>query len=93
MTKSIAAFQDEHGRITGWPSDRRRAHQLAILDFLTGLFEAGVSYDQGQVDQILADHSTVEDPTVLLRELVDGDYLTSADGVYWRADGRPAGRS
>ncbi|WP_309570192.1 DUF2087 domain-containing protein [Deinococcus sp.] len=92
MTKSIAAFQDEHGRITGWPSDRRRAHQLAILDYLTGLFEAGVSYDQGQVDQILADHSTVDDPTVLLRELVDGDYLATADGSYWRADARPGAR-
>ncbi|GHF31800.1 hypothetical protein HNQ07_000501 [Deinococcus metalli] len=89
MTKSIAAFQDEHGRITGWPSDRRRAHQLAILDYLTGLFDPGVSYDQGQVDQVLADHSTLADPTLLLRELVEGDYLATADGMYWRADGRP----
>ena len=52
-----------------------------------------MSYDQGQVDQILADHSTVEDPTVLLRELVDGDYLATADGMYWRADARPGPRS
>ena len=92
MTKSISDFQDEHGRITGWPSDRRRAHQLAIRDYLTGLFEPGVSYDQGQVEQILADHSTLEDPSLLLNELVDSDYLASGDGVYWRADGRPGAR-
>lgn len=92
MTKSIMDFQDEFGRITTWPSDRRRAHQLAILHHLKGLFETGVSYDQGQVQQILADHSTLEDSSVLLTELLDGDYLATADGLYWRADGRPGAR-
>ncbi|MBB6016241.1 DUF2087 domain-containing protein [Deinococcus radiopugnans] len=89
MTKSINDFQDDYGRITAWPSKRRRAHQMAILDYLTGLFEPGVSYDQGQVERILADHSTLEDPSVLLTELLDSEYLTTADGAYWRADGRP----
>ncbi|GGO24017.1 DUF2087 domain-containing protein [Deinococcus humi] len=89
MTKSITDFQDEHGRITAWPSKRRRAHQMAILDYLTGLFEPGVSYNQGQVEGVLADHSTLEDPSVLLTELLEGEYLTTADGAYWRADGRP----
>ena len=91
MTKSIAAFQDEHGRITGWPSDRRRAHQLAILDHLTGLFEPGRRYSEGEVSGILRDHSTLEDPAGLLTELVDGDYLATEDGSYWRADARPNG--
>lgn len=89
MTKSITDFQDEHGRITAWPSKRRRAHQMAILDYLTGLFEPGVSYDQGQVEETLADHSTLADPSVLLTELLEGEYLATADGAYWRADGRP----
>lgn len=89
MTKSIAAFQDEHGRITGWPSDRRRAHQLAILDHLTGLFEPGRRYTGDEVMDLLRDHSTLDDPGVLLAELVDGDYLTPGDGAYWRADSRP----
>ena len=91
MTKSIAAFQDEHGRITGWPSDRRRAHQLAILDHLTGLFEPGRRYSEAEVTALLHDHSTLEDPAVLLTELVDGDYLAAGDGSYWRADARPNG--
>ncbi|PTA69045.1 DUF2087 domain-containing protein [Deinococcus arcticus] len=92
MTKSIHDFQDEHGRITGWPSDRRRAHQLAILDYLTGLFEPGVSYDPAQVQGVLADHSTLEDPGILLTELVEADYLATDGQVYWRADGRPGAR-
>ncbi|CAM4411578.1 DUF2087 domain-containing protein [Deinococcus marmoris] len=89
MTKSISDFQDDHGRIIAWPSKRRRVHQMAILDYLTGLFEPGVSYNQGQVERVLADHSTLEDPSVLLTELLDSEYLTTADGAYWRADGRP----
>ncbi len=89
MTKSINDFQDDHGRITAWPSKRRRVHQMAILDYLTGLFEPGVSYNQGQVERVLADHSTLEDPSVLLTELLDSEYLATADGAYWRADGRP----
>ncbi len=93
MTKSIHDFQDEYGRITVWPSDRRKAHQLAILHHLKGLFETGVSYTQGEVERILADHSTLEDPSVLLTELVEGDYLATADGSYWRADGRPGPRT
>ncbi|AAF10680.1 MULTISPECIES: DUF2087 domain-containing protein [Deinococcus] len=94
MTKSIADFQDEHGRVTGWPSDRRRAHQLAILDHLKNLFESGAGYSREQVIQLLSDHTTLEDPALLLRELLEGDYLTGDGDVFWRADGRPAaGRS
>lgn len=89
MTKSIHDFQDEHGRITEWPSDRRTAHQQAILHYLRGLFETGQGYSEAEVMQILGDHSTLEDNSVLLNELLDGDYLGTDGGVYWRADGRP----
>ena len=89
MTKSIHDFQDEYGRITAWPSDRRRAHQLAILDHLKNLLEAGVSYSPEQLRGLLADHSTLEDVGVLVDELVESDYVTQGGGRYWRADARP----
>ncbi|RJF71398.1 MULTISPECIES: DUF2087 domain-containing protein [Deinococcus] len=92
MTKSIHDFQDEHGRITYWPSDRRKAHQQAVLHYLRGLFETGVSYQQGEVEQILTDHSTLEDPSILLTELLESDYLVTDGETYWRADGRPSSR-
>lgn len=92
MTKSIHDFQDEHGRITSWPSPRRKAHQQAILHHLKGLFETGVSYEQGEVEQILADHSTLEDPSILLTELLEGAYLATDGENFWRADGRPGSR-
>lgn len=89
MTKSIHDFQDEYGRITNWPSKRRLEHQQAILHHLRGLFETGQGYTEAEVMQVLSDHSTLEDNSVLLDELLEGDYLGTDDGVYWRKDGRP----
>lgn len=91
MTKSIAAFQDEHGRITSWPSDRRRAHQLAVLSHLSAQLEAGKLYSEDEMDTFLNDQSTVEDTSVLRRELIDGDYLMNENGSYWKAGSRPTG--
>lgn len=93
MTKSIHDFQDEHGRITAWPSNRRKAHQQAILHHLRGLFETGVSYQQGEVEQILADHTTFADEVNIISELLEADYLATDGQIYWRADGRPGGRT
>lgn len=89
MNKNIQTFLDEHGRLTTWPSDRRRAHQLAILDHLRVLFEGGVVYSQEEALGILKDHATLPNLQVLLDELVDGDYLTKQENRYWRADSRP----
>lgn len=92
MTKSIHDFQDEYGRITGWPSDRRRAHQLAILDHLKNLLESGRSYSEAEFRSLLQEHTTLEDVSVLVGELVESSYVAVGSGHYWRADGRP-GRS
>lgn len=89
MTKSIHDFQDEYGRITGWPSDRRRAHQLAILDHLKNLLESGRSYSEEDLRSLLAEHTTLDDVSVLIRELVESGYVATDDASYWRADGRP----
>lgn len=89
MTKSIHDFQDEYGRITSWPSDRRLAHQQAILHYLRGLFETGKGYSEQEVMQVLDEHAALEDNSVLLNELLEGDYLGTDGALYWRADGRP----
>ncbi|WP_092262612.1 DUF2087 domain-containing protein [Deinococcus reticulitermitis] len=89
MTKSIHDFQDEYGRITSWPSDRRRAHQLAILDHLKNLLESGRSYSEEDLRSLLAEHTTLDDVSVLIRELVESSYVATDDSSYWRADGRP----
>ena len=88
MTKSIAAFQDEHGRVSGWPSDRRRAHQLAVLSHLAGLLDGGRLYSEDELLTFLDDQATI-DPQLLKAELLEGNYLSSDDQQYWKAGSRP----
>ncbi len=90
-TRGLSAFQDSRGRISGWPSARRRDMQIAVLEALAVHFEGGRSYSEGEVNNLLKVHSTLEDFALLRRELVEGDYLArTPDGsAYWRADGRP----
>lgn len=90
MTKSIHDFQDEHGRIVTWPSDRRLSHQQAILHYVRSLFETGRGYSEEEIFQILDDHSSISEK--LLAELLDAQYLGTDGALYWRADGRPVHR-
>ena len=92
MAKNIESFLDEHGRVTAWPSKRRRAHQLAALEHLAGLFVGGRHYSEAEVNALLREHTTLEDFALLRRELVEADYLArTPDGrAYWRANMRPA---
>lgn len=92
MAKSISAFLDEHGRVTAWPSKRRRAHQRAALEYLAALFEGGRRYGEAEVNALLREHTTLEDFALLRRELVEGDYLArTPDGAsYWRVNSRPS---
>lgn len=91
MKNNITAFQDEHGRVTTWPSDRRHASQHAVLEHLRLLFEVGVGYSRAEALALLADHA-LPDSELLLRELLDADYLVTQEERLWRADGRPAPR-
>lgn len=91
MFKSFDGFTDDYGRITAWPSDKRTQHQMAILDHLTGLFESGRIYSPEEVSTMLRDHADESLETTLLTELTEGDYLTSDERGYWRADSRPTG--
>ncbi len=91
MTKSIAAFQDEHGRVTSWPSDRRRVHQLAVLSHLAAHLEGGRLYSGAEMDAYLGEQTTLDDTAMLRRELVEGDYLMTEGGQYWKAGSRPTG--
>lgn len=86
MTKSIHDFQDEHGRIVFWPSDRRLAHQQAILHHLRGLFDTEKAYSEEEILTVLNEHSTLAER--LLTELLDADYLGTDGALYWRNDGR-----
>ena len=91
MTKSIAAFQDEHGRVTSWPSNRRRVHQLAVLSHLAAQLDGGRLYSEADLNTFLSEQTTLEDVALLRRELVEGDYLMTDAENYWKAGSRPTG--
>lgn len=92
MSKSIHMFQDEHGRVISWPSDRRRMHQIAILEHLSHLFDGGELYSEAAVMQSLQDHTEGLDCEMLRGELVDSDYLVTDGQHYWKAGSRPEKR-
>ena len=90
--QGISAFQDEKGRVSLWPSARRRTAQLAVLEHLAAFFEGGRVYTDGEVTALLQLRSTLDNPALLKRELVASDYLTHDENAntYWRSNGRPS---
>jgi len=63
----------------------RQARRRRLLDVIAQAFEPGVRYDERRVSLFLgAIHS---DYAALRRYLVDEQFLSRADGEYWRSGG------
>jgi hypothetical protein len=63
----------------------RQARRRLLLDVIAQAFEPGVRYDERRVSLFLgAIHS---DYAALRRYLVDEQFLSRADGEYWRSGG------
>ena len=91
--QGISAFQDEKGRVCLWPSERRRTAQLAVMEHLAAFFEGGRVYTDGEVSAMLRVRSTLDDLSLLKRELIASEYLSHDESAntYWRSNGRPTG--
>ncbi|HEY8169641.1 MAG TPA: DUF2087 domain-containing protein [Candidatus Limnocylindria bacterium] len=76
----IAFFRD--GRLTAMP--RRRPMKLAACAHLASRFEPGRSYDEAEVNAILADDAP--DHATLRRHLVDEGFLRRDHGTYRRVE-------
>jgi len=74
-------------RLTSLPSNRSK--RLLVLERLALEFEAGVRYQEREVNFSL--QMFYPDYATLRRYLVDEGLLTRADGVYWRTGGRVSG--
>ncbi len=74
-------------RLTRIPSSH--AKRLLVLERLAAEFEPGVRYDEREVNFTL--QMFHDDYAALRRYLVDEEFLTRADGVYWRTGGRVVG--
>jgi hypothetical protein len=63
----------------------RQAKRRLLLDWVSQSFEPGRRYSEGEVDAVL--RALHDDHAALRRYLVDEDFLSREDGVYWRSGG------
>lgn len=82
-TTVLARFLSSDGRLTSIP--RKRDKQLVVLDRLAQEFELGRTYPEKEVRAILTRFH--DDHAALRRYLVEEQFLTREDGVYWRSGG------
>ncbi|NJN82051.1 MAG: metalloregulator ArsR/SmtB family transcription factor [Caldilineaceae bacterium] len=85
LSTTLQRFLDREGRLTDWPA--RANAQQEVLVYLSERFESGVEYDEAQVNQLLNQWHTFNDPAYVRRALVDAGLLRRTDdgARYWRA--------
>jgi hypothetical protein len=76
-------FMGEEGRLHTIPT--KHSKLLVVLDRLAQAFEPGRTYPEAEVNQILGRFHP--DVAALRRYLVENDFMTREDGVYWRSGG------
>ena len=79
----LRAFMTGEGRLHTIPS--RHAKRLVVLDHIAQSFEPGRTYPEPEVNAILERFHP--DYAALRRYLVEDQFLTREDAVYWRSGG------
>lgn len=79
----LGNFVDSDGRLHTIPT--KHAKLLVILDHLAQQFEPGKTYSEAEVTDIL--NRFHPDHAALRRYLVENDFLTREDSLYWRSGG------
>ena len=79
----LRSFFGADGRLHTIPS--RHAKLLVVLDRLAQEFEPGETFTEAQVNEVLQRFHP--DHAALRRYLVENDFMTRADGSYWRSGG------
>lgn len=76
---------DEKGRVTRWPGSKDTDDQMVVREYMASKFEAGRTYTEREVNDILKQWHTFEDWALLRRELFMYKFLKRyKDGTqYW----------
>ena len=82
VARVLRAFVRD-GRLVSIPSVHSK--RLVILDWLSQRFEPGRRYSEPMLNLIIA--QVHPDTAALRRYMVDDDFLSRADGEYWRTGG------
>lgn len=62
-------------KITFWPSPKQVELRTELFDFLINKFEIGKTYSEKEVNEIIKNHSLIEDVPLLRRELYERELL------------------
>ncbi|MEM6280624.1 MAG: DUF2087 domain-containing protein [Chloroflexota bacterium] len=83
----LQKYMDDADRITRWPTRKNKSDRALVLAYLATKFEAGTTYTEREVNDVLKQWHTFEDWALLRRELYEGGYLNrEKDGsAYWPA--------
>lgn len=73
----------QDGRLLQMPAKREK--RLMVLDRIAQSFEPGRRYPELEVNEVLRGFD--DDVATLRRYLVDHDFLTRENNVYWRSGG------
>ncbi|HEV7875108.1 MAG TPA: DUF2087 domain-containing protein [Nocardioides sp.] len=82
-SKVLGHFLTADGRLRTMPT--RRSKLLVVLDHLSQSFEPGRHYPEKEVNEILERFHP--DYAALRRYLVEDQFLTREESVYWRSGG------
>ncbi|MEL6333129.1 MAG: DUF2087 domain-containing protein [Cyanobacteria bacterium J06559_3] len=79
-------YLDDQNRLKNWPSKRNKGRfQQLALEYLASKFEPGIYYNEREVNALLNQHHTFEDPALLRRELFERGLVDRAKSgaAYW----------
>lgn len=84
--KLIDGYLDENGRITRLPGKRQKKKLDIMIEYWASLFEREKDYSELEVNTLLNEHHSFNDPATLRRLLVGtGKLGRTIDGKrYWR---------
>ena len=85
--EEIKSYLDEGNRLKEWPSKRNKAKsQQLVLEYMASKFSHDAKYTEKEVNALLNQYHTFNDPAMLRREMVERKLLARMrDGsAYWR---------
>ena len=85
-SEELKNYLDDLERVKEWPSKRNKGQfQLLVLKYLASKFSPGMTYTEKEVNALLNQYHTFNDPALLRREMVERRLLErKRDGsAYW----------
>ena len=84
IPKAVRGFFDSEGRMKSWPA--KFSKQQIALGLLAEKFEIGKEYTEREVNELLGELHTFNDPAQLRRSMIEHKLLDrTQDGrKYWR---------